>query len=383
MGKVNSIHSIIALCCVLEVNYILHGKSWGGGSTRIVLDQRGVVEGPCNQRLQLDEELGGHPSYDNGGQGGREGGQRMVDPILTHHRRLPLEELVATSNATASDCGPQLWFMDDVVAPVDANVWGRKIPKIVHITGKTRCLPLPFLENVNQWKLQNHSFYFHDDAAVDRLLRQEYWPEFPQLSMLRPCLISGAGKADLWRYLLLYRYGGIYTDMDTAPGVKFFAPHDNASTIISADDDSFFVVERIGVLSQYFMAASPRHPLLYLSVLQVFHRLLEVDSVGGQYVPYVTGPGALKNAFIRFMGGSADGYVEAGRYVGHENRSVTVVGARRTGDDFVRRNPMRPKVKGNGYALMGMKHFSSAQEEARNLSCFLTLYNEAANTTQQ
>ena len=120
---------------------------------------------------------------------------------------LSLEELVATSNSTASQCDHRLTFMEDKIVP---NVWQRKIPRVVHVTGKTRCLSQPFLANLNKWKLENHSFYFHDEDAMDRLLNEE-WPEFPQLKMIQNCMISGAAKSDLWRYLLLYRYGGIYT----------------------------------------------------------------------------------------------------------------------------------------------------------------------------
>ena len=211
---------------------------------------------------------------------------------------LDIDELVQTSNYTASDCDPRLVYMNDTIL---ASAWSRKIPKVVHITGFTRCLSRPFYDNIQQWRLHAHAFYFHDEAAVDRLLQQEYWPEFPQLANLQHCMVSGAAKADLWRYLILYRYGGIYTDMDSAPGEKFVLS-DNVTTIISDDDDGFFVVERVGCISQYFMATSPRHPFMFMAVQQVFARLLDTDSIGEQYVPFVTGPGALKNAYIRFMG---------------------------------------------------------------------------------
>lgn len=97
------------------------------------------------------------------------------------------------------------------------------------------------------------------------------------------------------RYLILYQYGGIYTDIDAAPGPKF----ENA-TIINDDDDAWFVVERIGIPSQYFMAASPRHPFMHLLVTVTLRRLMEVQNVGLQYVPFVTGPGALKEAWMHF-----------------------------------------------------------------------------------
>jgi hypothetical protein len=94
----------------------------------------------------------------------------------------------------------------------------------------------------------------------------------------------------------LYQYGGIYTDMDAAPGPKF-----ENGTVISDDDEAWFVVERIEIPSQYFMASAPQHPLMYLLVTVTLRRLLEVRTVGEQYVPYVTGPGALKDAWKHFI----------------------------------------------------------------------------------
>jgi hypothetical protein len=173
----------------------------------------------------------------------------------------------------------------------------------------------------------------------------------------------------------------IHVDMDNAPGEDFFHKEDN-STILSDDDDAFFVVEQIGVLSQYFMAASPKHPLMYLSVHQVFTRLLETNIIGTQYVPFVTGPGALKNAYIRFMGQNTDGTVREGRYVSPgNNRSVTVVGSKRHSNQYVRRGSVKQIHKKRGYTLMGMKHFSRSEDPSLNISCYLHLYNVANNIT--
>jgi mannosyltransferase OCH1-like enzyme len=78
----------------------------------------------------------------------------------------------------------------------------------------------PFLKNLDKWRFPGYGFYFHDEAAMDRLL-DKYWPEFPQLQWLQHCMISGAAKADLWRLLVLWEYGGIYTDIDNAPALGF------------------------------------------------------------------------------------------------------------------------------------------------------------------
>jgi hypothetical protein len=86
----------------------------------------------------------------------------------------------------------------------------RKIPRIIHMTSKSRCITSRIKDNILKWKFPEYSIYFHDEAAVDRLL-SKYFPGFPHLQNVKQCSISGAAKADIWRYLVLWEYGGIYT----------------------------------------------------------------------------------------------------------------------------------------------------------------------------
>ena len=92
---------------------------------------------------------------------------------------------------------------------------------MVHVTSKTRCMTPAFLDNLDKWRFPGYGFHVHDEVAMDRLLTK-YWPEFPHLQWIQQhCMISGAAKADLWRLLVLWEYGGIYTDIDNAPGKDF------------------------------------------------------------------------------------------------------------------------------------------------------------------
>jgi mannosyltransferase OCH1-like enzyme len=229
--------------------------------------------------------------------------------LLQHYPTITLDELIKTNPNPA--CRPKRVIGKNNKETIIESILvesitgtshpithppNRKIPRIVHVTSKTRCMPQKIIDNIQRWQLPDHNFYVHDDEAVNRLLWETYWPEFPHLNLLRPCLISGAALADLWRYLVLYQYGGIYADIDSAPGNLF-----QNGTVIADDDDAWFVVERIGTLSQYFMASSPKHPLMHLAVTVTLRRLLEVQVIGKQYVPYVTGPGALKEAWNHFL----------------------------------------------------------------------------------
>jgi hypothetical protein len=335
---------------------------------------------------------------------------------------LPLHVLVDTHRHIV--CPDPLIRMDDRILPSAPAVFQdqppppalvaaisgvRKIPKIIHMTSKSRCLTPGFVTNVQTWQFPDHSFYFHDDQAVERLLLGKAWLDFPHIPLALKCLRSGAAKADLWRYLILWEYGGIYTDLDNTPGKDFFVPHvqsrdvnsgnitttstatnvDASSSssslsssfykpiVIQDDDDAFFVVEQLGVLSQYFMAASPHHPLLYLAVQTTLLRLLEVPHVGAQYIPQVTGPGALKMAFKYFMrtpDTDKNGRVRQGIYVGVGNRTVTVLGHKDTGShNYIQRATMVGKA--GQYKQMNMKHYSLIAKKKFNESCLVHAYH--------
>jgi mannosyltransferase OCH1-like enzyme len=262
----------------------------------------------------------------------------------------------------------------------------RKIPKIVHITAKSRCMTKPFQENIDQWRFPGYSVFVHNDQAVDRLLNR-HWPEFPELQKLAHCLLSGASRADLWRALVLWEYGGIYTDFDNVPNHNQF----QNGSVISDSDEAFFVVEQGGWLSQYFMAATPHHPLMYLLVHKIIQRVYALNDVDGQYVPRSTGPGALKYSFIAFMGdqgpnifeGFGDcnkgrnyryGTVTEGLYTGWDNSTVTVVGNRKNSSEYVIRENIERKVV--SYHHMNMTHFREKKKRTQTEieSCFRRIY---------
>jgi hypothetical protein len=309
-----------------------------------------------------------------------------------HEESSSLLDLLDANPETS--CPGHLHLVSDTrlssISATNTNNWNsstftRKIPKMVHVTARSRCMTKSFQDNIDKWRFPGYSFLVHNDAAVDRLLHR-YWSEFPELQKVVHCLMSGAGKADLWRALILWEYGGIYTDLDSAPNTAF-----QNGNLIRDTDETFFVVEQGGWLSQYFMAATPHHPLLYLLVHKTIQRLYSLNDVDGQYVPRTTGPGALKYAFIAFMDdqgpniyeGHGDcnkrrnyqyGQVTAGFYTGWDNRTVTVVGDKRNANEHVIRESVKGKV--GSYHAMNMTHFGEKQQTRGNIeSCFRRIYN--------
>jgi Glycosyltransferase sugar-binding region containing DXD motif len=245
-----------------------------------------------------------------------------------------------------------------------------RIPRIVHQTSKSRCVTKIVATAANSWKLEGWSYYFHDDEAVMRLLQHEF-SEFPHLSMVASqCMRHGTLKADLWRYLVLWVYGGVYADIDSSP-----ANFDRST--LEDTDDAFFVVEQYHLLSQWFMATSPRHPLMYYAIQQCLTNLLAVPDTGAVSAAMVTGPHALHLAYIQFRkdGGTkidtatpGNKPVSAGHFVGSYNRTVTVKGVAAFQNEYVYRDVLGER-KNREYQKMGMRHFQEDKKHASGVSC--------------
>lgn len=119
---------------------------------------------------------------------------------------------------------PNLLSGSGIICPVKRNP-RLKIPPIIHQTSKSRCLTQLFGKVTTGWgSLQGYDDYFHDDEAVMRLLLSDQTAyDFPLVHQLvaANCLQHGTLKADIWRYLVLWSYGGIYADIDTQPTALF------------------------------------------------------------------------------------------------------------------------------------------------------------------
>lgn len=252
------------------------------------------------------------------------------------------------------------------------------IPKILHQTSKSRCVTSGIVAALKKWqqKLPSYQYVLHDDDAVERLFSQE-WPEFPHLREIVTCLESPTARVDLWRYLVIWEYGGIYTDIDTAPGPRWL----DESLIDHNEDDGFFVIEQLGIVSQYFMALSPRHPLMYYAIQSALLNIWQAGDTGGVNAALVTGPRAIKNGFIHFMGddearvpdpsitGLSPGYVYEGVWTGTRGRQVRVVGQKERANDYVIREAVRRHAKVQQYQQMNMTHFLDDAKRRSGKSC--------------
>jgi len=171
-----------------------------------------------------------------------------------------------------------------------------------------------------------------------------------------------------------------YSDFDTAPNE--FDEH-----TIARSDDGFFVVEQYSLLSQYFMAVSPKHPIMYYAVQRSLINLLQASDTLNMGAAVKTGPHALHKALQDFqwdvgilvdpmMAGAKP--VKAGLYHGSQNRSIRVVGSSKNENEYVHRLAMKPAERWRGYRQMNMKHFSEytgAKAKKSGMSCMAAILN--------
>jgi hypothetical protein len=326
--------------------------------------------------------------------------------IAGRARRLPMEMMTLdeAARSAVSSCPPGLVYIRNVVSPHrhdGSHSRAVGIPRIVHQTSKSRCVTPAFARAIEKWQFAGDwSYYFYDDEAVMRLFRQEserhHGSEEGGGDLL--CLLgtvatrcashSGTIRADLFRYLVLYRYGGVFADIDSVPTPKFTPPdaylrmeqpqlqHGSNGSLFDGMD-GLFVVEQFHLLSQYFMAVSPNHPLMWYAIHHSLINLLRAGDTGRASAAMATGPHALHAGLASFVadnGGSVEPAirgarpVRAGTYVGTRNRTVTAIGTGENHREYVDRDVLRGQKRAD-YQRMAMRHFQDDKKHPSGRSC--------------
>jgi len=228
----------------------------------------------------------------------------------TSTNRLTLAQLTKNPPVGSIVCPPMMTpIYDKIVQQQDnintnanastTSIPKKKIPNIVHLSYNSRCVPTDvFADGIQKWKdeLPDHSIYFHDDDAVDRLLEQD-WPEFPNLHKVMNCIkYKGAMKVDLWRMLVVYEFGGFYSDVDNVP-IKSF----KNGAAIHPDDTFFSSSDGYIRPCQNAFAMEPKHPIAVFTIQTILNNLLNMRSMRRPKVVFVTGPGAFGDGYISYM----------------------------------------------------------------------------------
>jgi mannosyltransferase OCH1-like enzyme len=79
-----------------------------------------------------------------------------------------------------------------------------------------------------------HNFYLFDEARVEAYMLQ-HWSHRRIFEVFHSARFS-AVKADIWRYCVLYHYGGIYVDMNSDLGFDPDSIDPQARELVSFED---------------------------------------------------------------------------------------------------------------------------------------------------
>lgn len=211
---------------------------------------------------------------------------------------------------------------------------GSTIPKIIHQTYHAPPLPDALQANIAHLRAMNpgweHRFHDYEDrrAFIDEVYGRAVLDLYDAIDAR-----YGAARADLFRYLLLYRVGGVYLDMKSSTGRpldEVIRPTDLylLSTWRSELHDDYRgwgqhpEVRHLafGEFQQWQIVAAPGHPFLKAVIERVLRNLTVyvegLHGVGAYAVLRVTGPVAYTLAIEPLLADEPHRFVDSKRGLG-------------------------------------------------------------------
>lgn len=181
------------------------------------------------------------------------------------------------------------------------------IPPQLHTTAPRHSLPPRLAENWRRIRAMNPGWAvrLYDNQDIDRFIGTQYGPSTLALyRLINPSY--GAARADLFRYLCIYRMGGVYLDIKSTTLVPLheWLRHDDRYILSQWDHDDVryagwghhAALSHIpgGEYQQWFIASSAAHPLMRAVLLSVLGNIAQYRAVPPRFgklgVYEVTGP---------------------------------------------------------------------------------------------
>ena len=110
-------------------------------------------------------------------------------------------------------------------------------------------------QKINSFKELNsdYTYYLYDDNDMDDFVNQHFIGEISELYNKLNIIVA---KVDFWRYLVLYKYGGIYLDMDSSieKPLNELIKHEDQAIITAEGNPNLYV--------QWSLIFSKEHPIL-------------------------------------------------------------------------------------------------------------------------
>jgi mannosyltransferase OCH1-like enzyme len=148
------------------------------------------------------------------------------------------------------------------------------------------------LTATNTWKKHTNIFnyYFYNNKMCDDFIKNNFDEKTYNAYSILP---MGVMKADLWRYCVIYKYGGIYADTDTVclcDPIIFLT--DALLTVVAENEDH---------LCQWVFSAPANSPILKSVIDLSVERILTIPIKGEHIIHKLTGPGVFTDGIEKYL----------------------------------------------------------------------------------
>jgi len=154
------------------------------------------------------------------------------------------------------------------------------IEKNIFQIWKSENLPYYLKPFAHSWKKQKgFNYILHTDESMDKFINNKYPDIIPAYNKL-----SIVEKTDLFRLMLVYEYGGIYSDLDTTCQKDLnilWDRYENSNMIIGIEADTTLEIQEKTKLPRRFQlcnwtfAAKKAHPLIKKIIDRVIFNIHE------------------------------------------------------------------------------------------------------------
>jgi mannosyltransferase OCH1-like enzyme len=137
----------------------------------------------------------------------------------------------------------------------DNNIMNN-IPKTIYLSYKTKDIPEYIIKKWNEIYPDYKVKLYDNNDCID-FLNKEFGQEYVDIFNY---IKDGPIKADFWRVCILYKYGGIYSDIDIEPLVnieKIMLPDTTFITCLSAYSKN---------INPHFIVSEPKHKVLKMCI---------------------------------------------------------------------------------------------------------------------
>jgi mannosyltransferase OCH1-like enzyme len=143
---------------------------------------------------------------------------------------------------------------------------------------------------ITQANNPDFKYYFFNNEQCDLFMKEiggKVYQAYQRLPM-------NVMKADLWRYSIIYKYGGIYADADTICKVNpnIFI-HSSYLTMCPENETHF---------CQWCFSAPASSPILKSIIDLSVERILTIPEIKGEHIiHFLTGPGVFTDGIIKYL----------------------------------------------------------------------------------